>query len=144
MFVCFDILTETIVFRWYLQHSLPVTPLNPRENTIAVAEGSKSEDYTTKASPSAVPSPSTTSLSIITPPPITKELLKEAKEAGIHAVWLQPGTYDDEILQFARTNWPDAALGGEDTGNGRCILVSGEEGLALADKQWSPAWPARL
>jgi hypothetical protein len=73
-------------------------------------------------------------------------LLKEAKEAGIHAVWLQPGTFDDAILEYARTNWPDAALGGEGGkgADGQCVLVDGEDGLQLSGKSWTPAWPSRL
>jgi hypothetical protein len=65
-------------------------------------------------------------------------ILKEAKEVGIAAVWLQPGTFNDEVLNYARENWPDAALGG-DGGNGsegQCILMDGEDGLSLAERQW--------
>ncbi|RDI86898.1 hypothetical protein Vi05172_g3278 [Venturia inaequalis] len=80
------------VFVWYLTHSLPVTPINPRAPSISV----KSKTYATLTSPSQIPHPEETSLSIITPPKATLQILKEAREAGIPAVWLQPGTYDDE------------------------------------------------
>ncbi|KAE9965609.1 hypothetical protein EG328_009517 [Venturia inaequalis] len=86
------------VFVWYLTHSLPVTPINPRAPSISV----KSKTYATLTSPSQIPHPEETSLSIITPPKATLQILKEAREAGIPAVWLQPGTYDDEVLREAK------------------------------------------
>jgi hypothetical protein len=137
----FGCLTHPPVFVWYLQHNLPVTPLNPRAPTIQV----HSHDYQTAASPSQLPSPSETSLSIITPPPVTKNLLKEAKDAGIPAVWLQPGSFDDEGLEYARGNFR-AAIGGMEPGSdglgsnggeGWCVLVDGEDpGLRVAGREW--------
>lgn len=84
-------------------------------------------------SPSALPSPRETSLSIITPPSITLNILREAKEAGIPAVWLQPGSFDDEGLQFAKEEFM-ACIGGEGgmVGEGWCVLVDGDEGLRSA------------
>lgn len=81
---------------------------------------------------------------MITPPAVTKNLLKEAKEAGIPAVWLQPGSFDDEILAYARKEFK-AAIGGTEPGSdglasggedGWCVLVDGEEGLRLAGVEW--------
>lgn len=91
-------------------------------------------------SPSALsdPSPSAYSLSVITPPAVTKQLLEEAKEAGVAAVWLQPGSFDDDVLAYAKANF-NAAIGGEGGGGGEgwCVLVDGEEGLRLAEREWS-------
>lgn len=87
------------------------------------------------SSPSALPEPSQTSLSLVTPPPVTLELLKEAHQAGIPAVWLQPGTFDDEVLNYARSHF-EAAIGG-DGGRGSegwCVLVDGEDGLEAAGR----------
>lgn len=69
---------------------------------------------------------------------MTKQLLKEAKEAGIPAVWLQPGSFDQEVLEYARANF-EAAIGGEGGGGGEgwCVLVDGEEGLRVAGREWS-------
>ncbi|PGH03707.1 hypothetical protein AJ79_07289 [Helicocarpus griseus UAMH5409] len=123
-----------IVLAWYHQHSLPVTPLNPKSAEIALP----SHKYPTVASPSALSSPSQTSLSIVTPPKITLAVLKEAKSVDIPAVWLQPGTYDDEVLAYARDNFK-AAVGGEG-GNGSegwCVLVDGEDALAAAGVDWT-------
>lgn len=92
------------------------------------------------ASPSVLsdPSASSYSLSVITPPAVTKKLLQEAKQAGIPAVWLQPGSFDQEILEYAKANF-QAAIGGDGGGGheGWCVLVDGEDGLKLAEREWS-------
>ncbi|KAK2740743.1 hypothetical protein FQN57_005975 [Myotisia sp. PD_48] len=119
---------------WYHQHSLPVTPLNPKAPEIKLP----SRSYPTVASPSALPSPSKTSLSIVTPPKVTMNILREAKGVNIPAVWLQPGTFDDEILEYARKNF-EAAIAG-DGGNGDegwCVLMDGEDGLEAAGVDWA-------
>ncbi|KAL5119444.1 hypothetical protein ACEQ8H_002714 [Pleosporales sp. CAS-2024a] len=124
------------VFAWYLRHSLPVTPINPRAPTVNIL----ARDHTTVPSPAALDDPpaSSYSLSVITPPAVTKQLLKEAKEAGVPAVWLQPGSFDSEGLEYAKANFK-AAIGGDggDGGEGWCVLVDGEEGLRLAGREWS-------
>ncbi|KAF1813326.1 NAD(P)-binding protein [Eremomyces bilateralis CBS 781.70] len=126
------------VFVWYLTHSLPATPLNPRAPSITV--GAKS--YDTVASPSALVDAQNTSLSIITPPAVTMALLKEAKEAGVPAVWLQPGSFDAEIIEYARKEFK-AAIAGMDGGTwgdeGWCVLVDGERGLKTAHRHWERA-----
>jgi len=72
-------------------------------------------------------------------------VLKEAKEAGIPAVWLQPGTYDDEVWAYAKKEFK-AAIGGFEGGadgdvgtggeEGWCVLVDGETGLEAAGRKW--------
>lgn len=76
-------------------------------------------------------------MSIITPPSVTRQVLKEAKEAGVPAVWLQPGSFDDEGLEFAKRNFK-AGVGGDggNGGEGWCVLVDGEEALQAAGRQW--------
>jgi CoA binding domain len=126
------------VFVWYLTHSLPVTPINPRASEVTV----RSKNYSTVSSPKALENASDTSLSIITPPAVTMNVLKEAKEAGINAVWLQPGTYNDEVMAFARKEFK-AAIGGYEGDSvqtngeeGWCVLVDGDDGLKLAGRSW--------
>ncbi|OCK73969.1 NAD(P)-binding protein [Lepidopterella palustris CBS 459.81] len=120
------------IFSWYLAHSLPVTPLNPRSPTITVA----STSYPTTASPSLLPDAASYSLSVITPPKVTSALLKEAKEAGITAVWLQPGSFDDEVLDYARKEFKAIVAGeGGRGGEGWCVLVDGEAGLKSAGRE---------
>lgn len=119
------------VFAWYVGHSLPVTPINPRTASIRLGQ----KDYSCIPNISMLPEPTDTSLSIITPPGVTMKLLQEAKQCGIPAVWLQPGSFDSEGLEYAKTEF-EAAVGGLEgsEGEGWCILVDGEEGLALADR----------
>lgn len=57
----------------------------------------------------------------------------------MHAVWLQPGTYDEEGLAYARREFPGAAVGGLEEaggwggdGEGWCVLIDGDEFLARA------------
>ena len=64
-------------------------------------------------------------------------MLREAKEVGIRAVWLQPGSFDDEVLEYAKGAFPGAAVGGEGGGSseGWCVLVDGEEGMRMAGRK---------
>ncbi|KAK1750901.1 CoA binding domain-containing protein [Echria macrotheca] len=120
------------VFKWYLDHSLPVTPINPSSKTIKA--GKTEHDAVTSLS--ELPSPAETGVSIITPPSVTRKVLAEAAQLGVPAVFLQPGTYDDEVLAFARENFK-AAVGGTDGGwggEGWCVLVDGERGMRAAGK----------
>jgi predicted CoA-binding protein len=122
------------VLAWYHQHSLPVTPLNPKSGSINLP----SKSYPAARSISDLSSPAQTSLSIVTPPKATMQVLREAKEAGVPAVFLQPGTFNDEVMQFAKNNF-EAAIGGEggNGGEGWCVLMDGEEGLQAAGVKWT-------
>ena len=132
------------VLAWYHAHSLPATPINPRTPTITIPApsasrpASNSTSYSTVASPSALPLPTETSLSIITAPGITKNLLAEAKKVGIRAVWLQPGTYDQEVIDIANRDFEGRWVGGPGGGGseGWCVLVDGEWGLQEAERKW--------
>ncbi|TKA80505.1 hypothetical protein B0A49_00327 [Cryomyces minteri] len=119
------------VFVWYLNHNLPVAPLNPHSSSITAL----STTHPTLASPSALPAPTETALSIITPPAVTLQVLKEAKEAGVPAVWLQPGSFDARGLEYAQREF-GAAVGGRGGrgGEGWCVLVDGEWGMGLAGR----------
>ncbi|OIW28247.1 NAD(P)-binding protein [Coniochaeta ligniaria NRRL 30616] len=122
------------VFAWYTAHSLPATPINPTTPEISVSGAA----HKTVPSLSALPHPKQTSVSIITPPKATLSVLREAKELGIPAVWMQPGSFDDEVLAFARS--AEAGFKGVVAGDGGrgsegwCILVDGERGLKAAGK----------
>lgn len=129
-----DLLADNdIVLAWYHERSLPVTPLNPRTPDITVG----THTYKSIASVSALPSPATMSLSIITPPRVTLQVLREAKTAGVAAVWMQPGSFDAEGLDFAKKNFEGAAIGGQGGrgGEGWCILVDGDKGLRQANRE---------
>ena len=63
-------------------------------------------------------------------------MLEEAKKLGIKGVWLQPGTFDDEILKEALETWKESGVGGEGGrgGEGWCVLVDGERAATAAGK----------
>lgn len=46
---------------------------------------------------SEIEQPEKTAVSIITPPKVTINVLKAAKEKGVQSVWLQPGTFNEEV-----------------------------------------------
>ncbi|KAI1177898.1 CoA binding domain-containing protein [Nemania sp. FL0916] len=124
------------VLAWYQAHKLPVTPINPASATITTAYG----EHPAVKSVLELENPEETSLSVITPAPITLEVLKEAKRAGIPAVWLQPGTFDDEVIKFAygkdAGGYPGDVVAGDGGvgGEGWCVLVDGEKGMRAAGK----------
>lgn len=81
---------------------------------------------------SALSNPAGTALSFLTPPAVTKKVLREAKDIGVKAVWLQPGSFDQEAMVFAKENF-ESAVGGYDDGTvggeGWCVLVDGENSM---------------
>jgi len=50
--------------------------------------------------------------------------LQEAKQSGVRYVWLQPGSFDDQVLSEAESLGFETVIA-----NGRCILREGEKGL---------------
>lgn len=121
------------VHAWYLNHDLPVTPINPASKTVTVND----EDYPTLPDVKSLPKPTETSVSIITHPGITINVLKEAKSVGIPAVWLQPGTFDKDVLDFALADGTFEAVVYGDGGRGSegwCVLVDGGKALKDAGK----------
>ena len=110
-----------------------MTPLTPSRPSISV----QGTEYPTVPSPSALPHPTETSLSIITQPEITRAILREAKEAGVPAVWLQPGSFDDEGLQYAKKEFKagiGGMEGGTNGGEGWCVLVDGDEAIKAGEE----------
>lgn len=115
---------------WYLAHDLPVTPINPGSPSVSVG----GKDYATVPNVGALEKPAETGVSIITHPAVTINVLKEAKEAGIPSIWLQPGTFDDDVLKFALAEGTFEAVvygfgPGTRGGEGWCVLVDGEKSL---------------
>ena len=121
------------MFTWYLHHDLPVTPINPGSKSIAAL----GKDHATVPGLAALSSPKDTSISVITPPAATLKVLQEAKELGVPSIWLQPGSFDDEVIKFAHEQGAFEAVVAGDGGRGHegwCILVDGERGLQSAGK----------
>lgn len=68
---------------------------------------------------------------------MTRQVLEEARAVGVPAVWLQPGAFDDAVLDYARGNFEAVVAGdGGRGGEGWCVLVDGEEGLERAGVSW--------
>lgn len=65
-------------------------------------------------------------------------MLREAMELGVPAVWMQPGSFDDEVMTFARSEAAGfTAVVAGDGGRGDegwCVLVDGERALKAAGK----------
>ncbi|KAG6900713.1 hypothetical protein C0993_003739 [Termitomyces sp. T159_Od127] len=102
------------ILRWYQARDTHVIPVHPKEREL---EGLK-----TITDISQLSSPSTTALSIITPPQITLSVLKKAKELNVPFYWIQPGAEDEVVLEYIKENGLiDRAIYG-----GPCILVLGD------------------
>ncbi|HKY63970.1 MAG TPA: CoA-binding protein [bacterium] len=96
------------VLRKYLQHGLEVYPVNPRE-----AEIEGLQVYSSLAQlPDRVHS-----LSIVTPPEVAEEIVRQAIARGIPNLWMQPGAESPTAVRLAR----EAGL--NVIADGSCILV---------------------
>ena len=96
------------VLRCYQQHGRTVHPINPRADTV---EGLKA--YPTLA---ALPTP-VPAISVITPPAITEQVVRDAAAAGVQHVWMQPGAESDAAIKAAEE------LGLSVIAGGPCLLV---------------------
>lgn len=96
------------VFRAMVASGRTVYPINP------VADEVESQPaFALIAELPAVPE----SLSIVTPPQITRQVIEQAIAAGVKNIWMQPGAEDDRASQAARK----AGLNVIDDGS--CLLV---------------------
>ena len=64
-------------------------------------------------------------------------MLREAKRVGVSSVWLQPGSFNDEGLEYARREFKAGVGGFEGAGGeGWCVLVDGDRLLqAVKDEK---------
>jgi predicted CoA-binding protein len=110
-----------IILKWYINHDLPVRPINPTQLTI--------ESLPVTKSISDLEAPSSASLSFVTPPQVTLKSLQEAWKIGVQRVWLQPGSFDKDVLAEAESMGFETVIA-----NGRCILKEGERGLSASKR----------
>ncbi|KAJ6590862.1 hypothetical protein B0H10DRAFT_1830429 [Mycena sp. CBHHK59/15] len=82
----------TIVRLFFLLKGRDVVPINPF--------ASESQGIPCLKSLADLPDPARTSVSIVTQPSVTLEILRQAKQLGVFAVWLQPGAEDEAVLDF--------------------------------------------
>jgi uncharacterized protein len=81
-----------IIVRNLKDKGYTVLPVNPREDVILGLPVAHSVGKIEKPVDLLV---------VVTPPAVTLRVLREAVEAGIAAVWLQDGSFDDGVLEFA-------------------------------------------
>lgn len=96
------------VLRCYLQNGKNAFPVNPNESEI--------EGIPCVANIRNLPS-DVQSLSIITPPMVTVQIVKEAIEHGIRNIWMQPGAGHPDAVNICQDNGVNVIA------DGSCILV---------------------
>jgi predicted CoA-binding protein len=96
------------VLRCYQQHGLAVIPVNPREKVIEGVEA--------VASVAELPG-DVASISVITPPTVTEQVVEAAIMKGIRNIWMQPGAESTRAVQMCQ----DAGI--NVIADGSCILV---------------------
>lgn len=106
------------VLKWYVDRRLPVVPINPKEKNIL------SLDTVPALSELVLPEGKQLSLSVVTPPSVTKSILQSVGPSVVSAVWLQPGTYNNDVLDVARSTVPTVITD--------CILVNGDRAIRLS------------
>ncbi|KAF5355343.1 hypothetical protein D9758_006075 [Tetrapyrgos nigripes] len=121
----------TKVLKWYQERKLDVTPVHPvstpsiysqvQPTIPLLKKESELEGIAAIKSIEELPSPSTTSISVITPARVTLDVLKKAKELSVPTLWLQPGAEDAEVVAYIKDNLGDRVVYG-----GPCILVEGD------------------
>jgi predicted CoA-binding protein len=117
-----------IVFAWYIAHGLDVTPINPAGAALTV----DGKEYPAVKDLTEVSDPKNTSVSIVTGPAVSIGVLNKAKELGFPSVWLQPDTFNDEVLKLAKEDGAFEAVVAGEGGRGSegwCVLVDGAKAL---------------
>jgi predicted CoA-binding protein len=96
------------VLRCYLQHNKRAVPVNPRETQI--------EGIACVASVEQLPA-DVTSLSMITPPAVTEQLVPKAIAHGIRNIWMQPGAESQAAVALCHEKGINVIA------DGSCLLV---------------------
>jgi predicted CoA-binding protein len=97
--------------RSYIQRGMPVYAVNPNCGAGETIEGLRAYDTV-----GDLPEP-VHGVSIITPPHVTEQIVKQAITAGIKHLWMQPGAENDASVAAARRAGLSVIEGGP------CILV---------------------
>ncbi|CEJ00432.1 Putative 40S ribosomal protein S26-A [Rhizopus microsporus] len=96
----------------YQANGLDVAPIHPKESMI--------EGLNALNSIHQVTVPQQTSISIVTPPKVTLQVLQDAKQLGFKYVWIQPGAEDNAVKGYVAQNSDLKVILG-----GPCLLVDG-------------------
>ena len=97
------------VVRVYQQNDRPVIPVNPRVDLI--------EGEACVSSVADLPA-SVSSISVITPPKITEQVVEEAIAKGIKNIWMQPGAESPAAIENGLKHGLNVIA------DGSCILVA--------------------
>ncbi len=95
------------VLRCYLQNGRAAVPIHPLESEV---EGQQ-------AYASLADAPTIESLSIITPPAVTEQIVEDAIAVGVRHVWIQPGAESPQAIERAEAAGLTVIAGGP------CLLV---------------------
>ncbi len=96
------------VLRCYLMNGRLAVPVNPKEEKI--------EGIPCVASVAELP-PEVESISVITPPSVTEQVVAEAAAKGIKNIWMQPGAESQRAIDLCREKGINVIA------DGSCILV---------------------
>jgi predicted CoA-binding protein len=96
------------VLRCYLQNGKRAIPVNPKETEI--------EGIVCVAAVDDLPA-DVTSLSMITPPTVTEQLVPKAIAHGIRNIWMQPGAESPAAVALCREKGVNVIA------DGSCLLV---------------------
>ncbi|TWJ19821.1 CoA-binding protein [Geobacter argillaceus] len=96
------------VLRCYRQKGLSVVPVNPKEREI--------EGIPCVATVAGLPD-DVTSISVITPPAVTEQVVEAAIQKGIKHIWMQPGAESQKAVDRC------LEAGINVIADGSCILV---------------------
>lgn len=122
------------VTQWYKDRKLPVTPINFRKEEILgyqSVEKLGDVEYNGKSLREASAGGAGVSVSVITPPAVSEELVKEAASlnGNVKALWFQPGSYTAAIIKSARDAGIETVIADDE-----CILVSGDHLMKEASR----------
>lgn len=96
------------VLRCYQQHGKTVVPVNPNETEI--------EGIPCVRNVAELP-PEVQSISVITPPAVTEQVVADAISRGIRHIWMQPGAESRAAVDLCREKGVNLIA------DGSCLLV---------------------
>jgi uncharacterized protein len=96
------------VLRCYLMNGRLAVPVNPKEEKI--------EGIPCVASVAELP-PEVESISVITPPSVTEQVVAQAAAKGIKNIWMQPGAESQRAIDLCREKGINVIA------DGSCVLV---------------------
>ena len=107
-----------IIVKNLMAHGYQVLPVNPKEATIAGLRAFRSL--------ADVPQP-VDIVDVVTPPAVTRQVLRDASDAGFGLVWLQDGSFDQNVID-------DAAAAPFKTVHHACIMVVASQAASPSPK----------